>query len=75
MDFIQAHFDLVDKVHRLEFFPHHLPADLNMPSLKEMNSYWFKFWANLPDAPYIQTPLFHEICDFMDDLETEIYGE
>ncbi len=73
MDFIQTHFDLVDKVRSQNFYPHLLGEDLHMPSLKQMRCYWFDFWNDLPDSPSIQTPLFHEICDFMDELSLELW--
>ena len=53
------------------FWVHRLLPYGTTKSYQEEYDYWFAFWMALPDSPAIQTDLFDELCNLMDDLMEE----
>ena len=58
-----------------DFWAHLLPPYTLTKSITEEYDYWFSFWMALPDNPAIQTDLFDELCNLMDDLMEEQFLE
>ena len=55
-----------------DFWAHLLPPYALTRSITEEYDYWFSFWVALPDSPAIQTGLFNDICNLMDDMQGDL---